>query len=577
MLNLCGGLGADRGIHIGTPKPWTKDSNSQTVPTNESSQHIHADNGSTVSGGGGDENEKQRSKNDNGETCTQQPQNGDAKDITLEERLDLAYRIKSDMDKQKLALKETAYAALIRLLAKSNRLDEALDLLNEAEKVQQCKARLRLYSSLLIALCDNGNLGQAIDIWHRLHSRGIPLSEREYCGLLRGASLCREGHVFARVLADLAEDVLVPCRATVGAIQGWFEGNCAREHEPSDHAKQDKPALPQLPPSDASPILRADTANAAWSFDRPCAIDADKGILRGGCLGGHCLQPVPLSDEAWDQLRQWNESLVLDGAVNGTSRLKFQGGGKGPRRRLDVNRRAYWVRFQEFLQKRGYSKGTGSSSPGQKVVVIDGANVGYYQCNYEDAPRHVDYNKIKWIVDHFAKQQQQQGYRVLLCMHERHFKNSMMPKWARGIVNSWDEAQILYRTPGGMNDDWFWMHAALSCGRGTKVVTNDEMRDHHFQMLAPRSFARWKERHQIHFTFGGYKPDGSQRTVLLTHPAIYSRRIQRVANGFVVPLPKLGDQHRYLDGTHVADDGEPKEETYLALRPKKDDEQTGLE
>lgn len=36
----------------------------------------------------------------------------------------------------------------------------------------------------------------------------------------------------------------------------------------------------------------------------------------------------------------------------------------------------------------------------------------------------------------------------------------------------------------GCNDDWFWLYmaVALKC----QVVTNDEMRDHHFQMLHPR-------------------------------------------------------------------------------------------
>lgn len=33
------------------------------------------------------------------------------------------------------------------------------------------------------------------------------------------------------------------------------------------------------------------------------------------------------------------------------------------------------------------------------------------------------------------------------------------------------------------------------------MVTNDEMRDHHFRMLSPRWFNRWKERNQIHFSF----------------------------------------------------------------------------
>ncbi len=43
---------------------------------------------------------------------------------------------------------------------------------------------------------------------------------------------------------------------------------------------------------------------------------------------------------------------------------------------------------------------------------------------------------------------------------------------------------------------------AAFIGVGAMVITNDKMRDHHFQMLSHRSFLRWKERHCVHFSFG---------------------------------------------------------------------------
>lgn len=156
---------------------------------------------------------------------------------------------------------------------------------------------------------------------------------------------------------------------------------------------------------------------------------------------------------------------------------------------------------------------------------------------------------------------------------------------------AWRQADVLYSTPGGMNDDWFWLHAALVSGPGTLVLTNDEMRDHHFQMLAPRSFLRWKDRHQIHFSFGYWEDNVDvgnnndqqnqqqrrrnnnfnrrRRKVILEYPDAYSRRIQRVEDGLVIPLPKRGDENRFLDGTHVADrEDVPDEETYLCIRPR---------
>jgi len=210
-------------------------------------------------------------------------------------------------------------------------------------------------------------------------------------------------------------------------------------------------------------------------------------------------------------------------------------------------------------------------------VVIDGANIGYFKQNFTFAPNHVDYEQIDWVVRHFTENL---GKKVLLVMHNRHFSRHMLPLKYKGLYDAWISEGILYKTPPGMNDDWFWMHAALKYK--TLVVTNDEMRDHHFQMMAPKFFLRWKERHQIHFDFGVWEDETSSnsnsnmnrgasgrrpRQVMLTYPDLYSRRIQRVDDGLVVPLTKRGDENRFLDGCHVASETEPEKELYLCVRP----------
>lgn len=45
----------------------------------------------------------------------------------------------------------------------------------------------------------------------------------------------------------------------------------------------------------------------------------------------------------------------------------------------------------------------------------------------------------------------------------------------------------------------------LSCsesagGKGL-LLSNDEMRDHIFQLLAPKYFGKWKQRHQLRYSF----------------------------------------------------------------------------
>ena len=211
-----------------------------------------------------------------------------------------------------------------------------------------------------------------------------------------------------------------------------------------------------------------------------------------------------------------------------------------------------------------------------------------------------------------GRQQQNDQHNIILFLHERHFtsnlvpqyaKNELLPLWESNIV-PYDKLTV-YRTPSGMNDDWFWMHAALlnggsgsSCSNsnGSKnpnvlTITNDEMRDHHFQMLSDDSFVRWKERHQVHFDFGTWDDELQRRNVILTYPSLYSRRIQRIepcinddstattttsdgddvgskggGDAYVIPLPKKGDEKRYADGLHVAEEGVPSEETYVVIQ-----------
>lgn len=198
--------------------------------------------------------------------------------------------------------------------------------------------------------------------------------------------------------------------------------------------------------------------------------------------------------------------------------------------------------------------------------VIDGANVGYHRQNFANAPEHVDYLQIDWMVDHLCTL----GKSVLLILHERHFSPKLMPKWAEPIRKKWDNKGIVFCSPGGANDDWFWMHAALWCGRVAMVVSNDEMRDHHFQMLAYRSFMRWKERHQVHYTFGEYlnkyNDNIKRREVILIFPDLYSRCIQRSRDHtLVIPLPRKSDLFCHSNDYFERGNSIPDDESYVCI------------
>ncbi|KAL3779941.1 hypothetical protein ACHAWO_012797 [Cyclotella atomus] len=616
LLNLCEGSFSARVVHVGTPRPR------DDVVVNEA--ETSADGAATSV-----EVVKEMSNNtveDTGQVEQQLTQ----EEISLSDRLAYANTIHSLLSQLNIPCTEPTYTALIRLASRVGDFDRAKSYLNEAEATQQCKVKLRMYSALLRGYCgdyfheihDNDGdimrqkvtqekLINALKVWIRMYNHSgtsndpnlfgegispkIQLSEIEYASLIKAATCLRDGAVMERMLSDLAEKVLVPGLETTESVLDWFRSDVGGSHEDS--------ALKQveLPPPEGVSIGDVQCDNGkGWRVYKGCTIDSNTGQLTLGAQEGpktDCnnndaqeifkLKPVELSDSAWATMRRMNIKIVLEGQVEGHM-SKYQGGGKGKKMPRSINgnnatpnnnksqnnnnnkrgewRTNAWKQFESFIENHPpYS------------IVIDGANVGYFQQNFSNAPKHVDYNQIDWLLRHLLEHSN--GKHIILFLHERHFSPKLCPPWALKIINAWDgnlapyEKLTVYRTPFGMNDDWYWMHAALMSGTNSKpilAVTNDEMRDHHFQMLAQGSFLRWKERHQVHFDFGSFDRQLDRREVLLEYPSAYSRRIQRVKGSFgtdaiAIPLPKKGDEGRYVDGYHVADESAPEEETYVLV------------
>jgi len=300
-----------------------------------------------------------------------------------------------------------------------------------------------------------------------------------------------------------------------------------------------------------TPILTSVTCAHGYKVSLDCPVDSSGSFL-SGCLLQTQLLPVTISSQDLKEIMIMNESIAIKGELdNHTS--PYLGGGKGRKRHStsDINNRdKHWEAFQRFLKDAEYQ------------VVVDAANVGYYKqsqrLKLKGSPKHVDYRQINAVVLHFKERKQ----KSLLILHERHFHPKLMPTWAIPIVKSWEDDGILYKVPGGSNDDLYWLHAALL--KETNAVTNDEMRDHHFMMHRHNKFLRWKERYQIHFHI---KANNGEDTELgYTFPDVYSRRIQAVGGGIAIPLPRRGDQGRFLDGCFSVLEG-PEQETYMCVSP----------
>ncbi|EJK63235.1 hypothetical protein THAOC_16122 [Thalassiosira oceanica] len=606
LLNLCDGTFAERtGVHVGTPRAHTNP--------------------------GGRDDDKTKSSRTIEKTDSQKTKVSPAQ-ISAECRQGHAHQIHELMSALNIALTEQAYTALVRLASRVGDYDSAERYLDEAERTQQCKVKLRMYSSLLRAYCgelsdgdgvtdtsrqrshSQEGLSKALKVWKRMydHSGGpssghpdyraiktaeekahasateqpnqlfgegiapkITLSECEYSAIMSCATSLRDAPVMERILSDLAEEVLVPGSKTTQMIIDWFAKDTTGS---SGISSLDQVTLPPRHSASIGAVINDNCQG--WTIHRRCGIESLSGELKLPAkisteATKFCLKPVELVEREWDALRAMNSAIVLEGQVEGNV-SKFQGGRKGKKRprtgegggnksqwRVDA-----WQRFETFIERHP-----------PYGAVVDGANVGYFDKNFHGSPKHVDYRQIDWLLRHMLEQEPHRH--VIMFLHERHFSSKLAPGWAFPIIDAWDSDRApyshltVYRTPAGMNDDWYWMHAALiNGGKADKqvlAVTNDEMRDHHFQMLAHGSFLRWKERHQIHFDFGPYRKQLGRQEVILDYPSLYSRRIQRImsddgeGDAIVIPLPKKGDCNRFADGLHIAEDGVPEEETYTII------------
>jgi len=591
LIALCDGL-SQRSIHIGTPN---KNSHSQK--------------------------EQETNKNKNG----QDSEIEHIIPVSTEKRIEFANELQKDMAKLNISLKETTYTSLIRLYSKSkNTIAQAQSILETALSFTPSQSsshtiipKLRMFNSLIAAYTEANDLSSILRLWEKCQQLDIQLSEKEYAMIIRCATHVKDVDVMDKALTELAEEVLVPSCQTTEIIEAWFTESgikvCINGSQKSLLSKVK--LKPTMAPSimedlaNSNSIPLAAKSSMQYEISSNCKIDTQTGTLQTGCLAKAQLQPIPLCSSSQSLLLNMNETIVISGKLKDHN-SPYQGGKKGkkrlPEKELIEKRVNQWKEFKSFLADNAgpcslsYNEdertkvsslsdtfiGSTTESKRKYDVVLDGANIGYFKTNFCGAPKHVDYRQIDWIIQHFNHL----NLKVLLVLHERHFHPNLIPKFAESIAQSWKEGSpllSLYQAPYGSNDDWFWFHAAIWCGEGTMVVTNDEMRDHFFQMLTHGMFLRWKERHQIHFSFGDWtekdaKSNRKRRKVELVFPDAYSRRIQIVKvpctektdernseTGLVIPLPKQGDTNRFLDGVHVATDSEPEEETYVCIKPSK--------
>lgn len=166
----------------------------------------------------------------------------------------------------------------------------------------------------------------------------------------------------------------------------------------------------------------------------------------------------------------------------------------------------------------------------------------------------LNFKQIDNVVEYFLSLNK----KILIVLHSRHLVYRNLNDCERFILDKWNTKNgmfknttdhnittfsprsrvivlrffllttVIYRVPPRNNDDWYWMFAATTSSKLTYILTNDQMRDHHYQMLSEKYFKIWIERRQIKFDikkqYGKYNNNNNKYT--LYYPPVYSKRMQ---------------------------------------------------
>ncbi|AEC08652.1 Proteinaceous RNase P 1, chloroplastic/mitochondrial [Arabidopsis thaliana] len=349
------------------------------------------------------------------------------------------------------------------------------------DMVKQMKAfgiqpRLRSYGPALFGFCRKGDADKAYEVdAHMVESEVVP-EEPELAALLKVSMDTKNADKVYKTLQRLRDLVRQVSKSTFDMIEEWFKSEVATK-----------------------------TGVKKWDVKkiRDAVVSGGGGWHGQGWLGTGKWNVKRTEMDENGVCKCCKEKLVcID--INPVETETFA----ASLTRLACERevKANFNQFQEWLERHGPFD-----------AVIDGANMGLVN------QRSFSFFQLNNTVQRC--QQISPSKRLpLVILHKSRVNGgpATYPK-NRALLEKWKNAGALYATPPGSNDDWYWLYAAVSCK--CLLVTNDEMRDHLFQLLGNSFFPRWKEKHQVRISVT--REDGLK----LNMPPPYSIVIQESEDG----------------------------------------------
>ncbi|KAJ3681278.1 hypothetical protein LUZ60_015767 [Juncus effusus] len=374
---------------------------------------------------------------------------------------------------------ESTVTSMARIACqKSDGGDSSFELVKTMRDKLGISPRLRTYAPCLSFFCERLQADKAFEVEEHMGKMGISLEENEMAKLLQLSSKIGNGDKMYEYMHKLRNLVSKVQNNTAKVIESWFESEKASELASCENFEQEK-------------VRDVILQNGGGYFGKGW-IGRGKWEVKRGKIGnngicnqcGEKLKGVDLGEIEREEFMKKVASLATE-----------------------RESKANFVNFQEWLEKNDNYE-----------VIIDAANVAFYQQNFSDGGFSL--SQIDRVVREMKKQSNDKW--PLILLHKRRVVSLSENSENREIIETWKNENALYITPTGSNDDWYWLYAAIRL-KGL-LVTNDEMRDHIFELLGSSFFSKWKERHQVKYTF-------NKGNLVLVMPPSYSSVIQESEKG----------------------------------------------
>lgn len=373
--------------------------------------------------------------------------------LLKESAVSFGFRVYNHLQSVGVIPNEATITAVARLAAAKGDGDCAFELVKNIDKYK-VTPRLRTYDPALLYFCENLEVEKAYEVEQHMDSAEVVLEEPQISALLKASSERGKGDRVYEYLHKLRRSVKCVSESTAKAIEDWF---CSENASDIGELSLDVGLIREAVLSNGGGWHgKGWIGKGNWRVKRTNVDSSGKC-----CCCAEQLASVDISCAEAESFAQSLAALAIE-------------------RETQTNFRS----FQEWLELHNDCD-----------AIIDGANIGLYQQNFADSGFNLP--QVEAVVNELCKMSG--GKWPLIFWHNKRTRALLDNSSQRRLVEEWINNDVLYTTPVGSNDDWYWLYAAvkLKC----LLVTNDEMRDHIFELLKNDLFLRWKEKHQIRYTF----------------------------------------------------------------------------